>query len=341
MARRFGLIGCGSNVVDRFYNVKVVPQVGQKGYFLPGREGVEDANLVGGVTLNHLSWASSYGANTALLALQGNDEAGKLIRNQMTAHNVSKDFVKVGDEYTSSVSHVLSQEDGERSILMAPASTSQITQQVASEQWNTDVLSETVLFSTEISQVPLSGVIQLLKTAKAAGCVTALDVDVSVSVALKEANLGTLDEFLTCLELSDIIKPTLHAAEEVLQMMPGSDMRSTPQSGVDVAVQLQNEFSSEMVVITDGGNGSYAKVAKTSNPITFRPPKQLSSVTDATGAGDAFFGGLLAAILKYGYPWLEPSTCNKILAAASDSGYRCCLTQGGLPPGKSVFPDIN
>jgi hypothetical protein len=50
-----GVIGLGSNVVDRFYRVRgaegLGPIVGQKGYFS------SEGNVVGGVTLNHLAWA--------------------------------------------------------------------------------------------------------------------------------------------------------------------------------------------------------------------------------------------------------------------------------------------
>lgn len=50
-----GVIGLGSNVVDRFYRVRgaegLGPIVGQKGYF------AAEGNVVGGVTLNHLAWA--------------------------------------------------------------------------------------------------------------------------------------------------------------------------------------------------------------------------------------------------------------------------------------------
>lgn len=46
--------------------------------------------------------------------------------------------------------------------------------------------------STEISQVPLSGVLQLLSEARAHGVLSVLDVDVSPSVAVNEACLGSL-----------------------------------------------------------------------------------------------------------------------------------------------------
>ena len=63
-----GVLGLGSNVVDRFYRVRgaegIQGTVGQKGYF------ASEGEVVGGVTLNHLSWASSLGVPTALAALQ-------------------------------------------------------------------------------------------------------------------------------------------------------------------------------------------------------------------------------------------------------------------------------
>src|SRR5690242_10391638 len=84
------VLGCGSNVVDKFHLVKVdslfrpdhmlphgcfcaqkMPKAGEKGYFAGDK--VETASVVGGVTLNHLSWASVLGVPTGLLALQGDD----------------------------------------------------------------------------------------------------------------------------------------------------------------------------------------------------------------------------------------------------------------------------
>ena len=48
------VVGCGSNVVDKFYRVVAIPKRGEKGYF---KDNIEDCKLlVGGVTLNHLSW---------------------------------------------------------------------------------------------------------------------------------------------------------------------------------------------------------------------------------------------------------------------------------------------
>lgn len=68
------VLGCGSNVVDKYYPVRRWPKEGTKGFFL--EENVCSARVVGGVTLNHLVWARALGTPTGLLALQGTDDNG-------------------------------------------------------------------------------------------------------------------------------------------------------------------------------------------------------------------------------------------------------------------------
>ena len=64
------VLGCGSNVVDVISRVRALPQAGEKGYFADP-EVLVSAQIVGGVTLNHLAWASALGVPTGLFALQG------------------------------------------------------------------------------------------------------------------------------------------------------------------------------------------------------------------------------------------------------------------------------
>ena len=64
------LIPCRSNVVDQFLRVRAIPKVGEKGFFSSPTQ-IISASVVGGVTLNHLSWGASFGVPTAGLFLQG------------------------------------------------------------------------------------------------------------------------------------------------------------------------------------------------------------------------------------------------------------------------------
>ena len=57
---------------------------------------------MGGVTLNHLAWASLLGVKSGLMALQGDDPAGELVREAMKDKGVSTDCVSVHKEFTVS-----------------------------------------------------------------------------------------------------------------------------------------------------------------------------------------------------------------------------------------------
>jgi len=53
------VLGSGSNVMDLFFPVRKLPQPGDKQYY--AAETCMTESVVGGVTLNHLSWARALG----------------------------------------------------------------------------------------------------------------------------------------------------------------------------------------------------------------------------------------------------------------------------------------
>eukprot|EP01064_Diplonema_japonicum_P017315 TRINITY_DN2538_c0_g2_i1.p1 TRINITY_DN2538_c0_g2~~TRINITY_DN2538_c0_g2_i1.p1 ORF type:complete len:346 (+),score=38.80 TRINITY_DN2538_c0_g2_i1:54-1091(+) len=335
--RKFGLIGCGSNVVDKFLSVRAIPKAGEKGYFSSTK--IIDGEVVGGVTLNHLAWANTFGLQTALLARQGNDTSGNLVRKEMETLGISTTFIDISPEHVTSESYVIKQDDGERSILMAPGGTSSITEKSVSTLWsNKDALTspfaQTQLFSTEISQVPLNGVLKLLSSAKKNNVqATALDVDVSPSVAIHEARLGDKDELLKCVCQADILKPARHAAEELLSVLsPLSVEEVGGLDGKKLAGLLMEYTNAKMVALTEGSSGCSIAVAG-QDAISLAPPR-LAAVTDTTGAGDAFFGGVLASVALLGNPWscgAPERTIHTIAKTANMVGAMNCQTLGGLP----------
>ena len=190
-----------SNVVDIFHKVRALPAAGHKGYFQIPTEPIS-ARLVGGVTLNHLCWARLMGANTSLLALQGRDDNGALIRRTMSDFGVGADTVHVSDAHCTSVSHIFLDADGERCIMMSPGSTSNIDRDVVRDQFAAHLENKNVcLFTTEISQVPLSGVIEMLTRCAKSNIASMVDVDVPPSVAVREAGLGNMDELFEAIEV--------------------------------------------------------------------------------------------------------------------------------------------
>ncbi len=250
------MIGAGSNVVDRFHRVKAVPAAGFKGYFANLNE-LEEATVVGGVTLNHLAWASLLGVPTALIALQGEDDAGKFIRKTMNELGVSTELVRVSNKYTTSVSLIFLQPNGERAIIMAPAATSLIDDALVREHWSPAV-STAKIVTTEISQLPLSAVEQLLTDARRGGALSCVDVDVPPSVAVTEAGLGDIKQLRKVLGLASVLKPTKESAVELLQLFGDADAKllSLLSPLPVVASAVRRTFGSALVALTDGVRGA-------------------------------------------------------------------------------------
>jgi len=195
-----------------------------------------------GVTLNHLAWAAAMGAPAALLARQGTCDRGRMIRREMLTRGVDPRFLDVSSTHTTSLSHILLEPSGERSIVMAPAATSTILEDVMAgwtESKPDDAANGTQLglgsaeeaspmnvierarpavVTTEISQLPLAAAARLLEAGRAAGALTVLDVDVPPKVALGEANLGSESELLRVLRGCSLLKMTKDAAPDLLRM---------------------------------------------------------------------------------------------------------------------------
>lgn len=327
------VVGCGSNVVDVFFRVKAMPKAGMKGYFADPRKAVEDT-VVGGVTLNHLGWAQVLGVPTALLALQGSDANGMLIRAAMEDLGVSAQYLQVSNSYTTSVSHIFSSTvDGERSIVMAPGSTLEIDGAIM-EKFFGRAISSARIATTEISQVPLSGVIKLLDIAKTSSVLSMLDVDVPPSIATTEAGLGSMDQVKAAVSRANVLKPSLEAATELLAAF-GSPLRGG-ESLDEVATRLLKTFGSQLVAVTDGGRG--CGFATTWGAGSF-PVIPIARVVDATGAGDAFFGGMVAGLYHFGLP-KDTHSLQTLATLASAAGSANCMKLGALPDPATSGADV-
>ena len=233
------------------------------------------------------------------------------------------------DSYTTAESYVILDLHGERSIIMASGATSLINNEIVKAHFS-EAISECRILSTEISQVPMSGVIECLRAAKeGTPILTVLDVDVQPSVAVEEALLGTLDELTECVMMADVLKPAKHAAQELLAHLdPSLREDAYNMTSEDLALRLREVTGSKLVALTSGSEGC---VMATETELLTVPPFHLDAVTDATGAGDAFLGGLLAGLYhENGVPETTDGL-QKLGELANATGAACCQVLGALP----------
>ena len=81
MNKHFDLVGVGSMVVDLIYRTPRLISGEEKIKLRRYDSGGETVKmLVGGVTLNHLSWASLLGLRVGIFGKQGDDEYGRFLR---------------------------------------------------------------------------------------------------------------------------------------------------------------------------------------------------------------------------------------------------------------------
>lgn len=307
--KRFDLVGIGSMVVDLIYRTPRI--IGSEEKIALGKHSSGEAvkMLVGGVTLNHLSWAGLLGLRTGIFGKQGDDEYGRFLRAGMDRYGLDKHITLDGS--SSSFAHIFVDNGGGRAIYMSPAATSETTGDDIRAQ-HTDYIRSSKMVSTEISQLPLDAVVAVLEIAREAGVVTVLDVDIPRSDALK--SLGNAEQFERALELADYIKPSKAA---VIEIIGGTDALQAAQC-------LRQKYGARAVIITDGEAGC----AIASDELNGRVNAYATKAIDSTGAGDAFLGGMLAG-LHHGLAWTD------VLKLANACGAACCEISGA-PPDLSI-----
>ena len=304
--QHFDLVGVGSMVVDLIYRTPRLISGEEKIKLRQYDSGGETVKmLVGGVTLNHLSWASLLGLRVGIFGKQGDDEYGRFLRAGMDRHRIDRHVTLDGS--ASSSAHIFVDPEGRRGIYMSPAATSETTGEYLRAR-HADYIRRSRMLSTEISQLPLDAVVAALETARAAGATTALDVDIPRGDAIK--TLGSAEDFERALKLADYLKPSKAAASEIVN----------EDDALRAARILREKYGARAVVITDGEAGC----AISSDELTARAPAYPIKTIDSTGAGDAFFGGMIAG-LNYGLKWKDS------LKLANACGAACCEILGATP----------
>jgi arabinose-5-phosphate isomerase len=273
------LVGLGSMVVDRLHRAVRIVGPDEKGALERLSDGGAVQSFVGGVILNQLGWASALGLRTGIFGRQADDEPGRVLRAAMDRAGIEHHLVL--DGRASSVAEIFVDAGGERAIYFDPAATAELTPEHVRGH-HAGFLRRGARFTTEIHQVPLAAVREALAIAREAGIATTVDLDVPPSDAVPA--LGDRETLLEVLGMADLLKPSKRAARELEGDAAGD--------ALELARRLRRRFGSSAVVVTDGAAGC----ALSADDFEGRVAAPRVAIVDATGAGDAFFGGLLAGL---------------------------------------------
>jgi len=300
-------VGIGSMVVDRLHRVPRILGADEKGILRAGATGPREVR-VGGVVLNHLGWAAVLGLPTGIFGKQADDEGGRYLRGAMDRLGIGREIVLDGS--ASSSADIYVDDEGGRAIYMAPGATSETTPEHVRAH-HAATIRGALRVTTEVSQLPLASVREVLRLADEAGVPTLLDLDVPPRDAVP--GLGDAQTLEAVLRAARILKPAKEAARALV-----------PEAGSDalaIAEAMRKRFASEAVIVTDGAAGC----AISAEGVALRVPGyRVGQVLDSTGAGDAFLGGLLVG-LAAGMGWEDAGRL------ANACGAACVEKLGAFP----------
>lgn len=304
-AKRLDVAGTGSMVVDEIFLAKRIVAADEKSLLRADDAGQIARRQVGGVTLNHLGWARVLGLRTAIFGKQADDANGRFLRSGMERLGIERHLDLSGS--ASSFAQIYVDPSGSRAIYMARGATGELTPEDVDKRHRA-VIESAELVTSEVSQVPLAAVQRAFEIARAAGARTVLDLDVPPADAVPA--LGSRAELDAVLRLADWIKPSSVALDGLVAPGPARAR----------ARELAEKTGARLVALTLGADG--ALLLAEGQAIAVPAPRV--RVVDTTGAGDAFLGGLLAALQS----GLDFEAAAKLGNAC---GGACCEQIGAFP----------
>ena len=271
-----------------------VDLIGRTPHFPQAKETVMGSTFTmcpGGKGFNQGVAAHKAGADVIMISKVGNDPFKNVITKTMSELNMNQDYILTCDSSTGCALILVEEPTAENEILVCPGANYQFTKE---DIMNLEPLikeAEYVLLQLEINQDANEEIANLC-------------VKHGTKIILNTAPCNPMtDEFIS-----------------KAYMVTPNEVEATQLTGIEVkdfdsALEASNIFKAkgvQNVIITMGSQGAFISSDNTNKMI---PAFKVNAI-DTTGAGDAFNGGLLAALSK-GKNLIEAATFASALAALS------------------------
>ena len=267
------------------------PRLPQPGETLSGSD---FTTVPGGKGANQAVAAARQGATTAMIGRVGADDFGHQLRHALAVDGVNVEAVKVDAETHTGVATITVAESGENQIIIVPGANGRVE--------SADLtLLEKALASAQLlllqCEIPAEIVAQAAQLAHAAG----------VTVMLDPAPVPDFD-LTPVYPAIDILTPNQVEAAQ----LTGLSVTTVAEAEAAIA-QLQQQGASTIIVKL----GEQGVLCGTPQEV-FQVPAFTVPVVDTVAAGDAFNGGLAAA-LSEGKPFKQAVVWASATAALSVS----------------------
>lgn len=282
--------------------------------FLPGSEEGVYIRKAGGAPANVAVAAARNGLQAGFCGRVGNDDFGKFLFRTLEENHVTVCCPALVDEATTTMAFVSLNAEGDRSFTFArkPGADMFLTK----ENVDASGACEASLVhagSCSLSKEPAAGATAYaLETAKQHGRLVSFDVNYR--------NLMWNDDRAACVKAVQEILPQvdfLKISEEEADMLTCPPAEAAQRYGIAVLVE------------TLGASGARCYW----NGKTLHVPGRKATCVDATGAGDAFWGGFLSCLLLNGVRKTEDLSEALLLKAldyGNVAGWLCVQKKGAM-----------
>jgi sugar/nucleoside kinase (ribokinase family) len=284
--------------------------------FIPGTEPASYIRNPGGGPANASVAMARNGLSVGIYSRLGNDDFGRFLKDTLEKENVKMLTPDLTDKAVTTMAFVTLYENGERSFTFARKPGADMLLSV--EDIRDEDLEATKAVngaSFSMSENPeAEAVVHFLKRAHELNKLVAFDINYRDVVwdGNKAKAAEAVRGILPCVDL-------LKISEEEVDMIGGEEK----------IFDTMKEYSIAAVIETLGAQGARGFFDGQVIPVAGRK----ANAVDATGAGDAFWGGFISTLLNLGVRTPSDLTSDRILEAmnfGNVSGWCCVQTKGGM-----------
>ena len=253
----------GVFVADTSFRANRMPRIGET---ILGRS---FALGPGGKGSNQAVAAGKLGADVSIITRLGRDDFGKMALQTWKNANVKSNVILDPEGHTGAAFIFIDDQTGDNAIIISPGTADQIS--LIDIQKNKDLISGSDVFMTQLEQ-PIDVALAGLKLAKQHGKITILN-------PAPAAQLQP-DIFALC----DYITPNETEAEAL------TGVKVETEGDAERAAEVFVDLGVKTPIVTMGEKGAYL------HEFGIVPALSVGPISETTGAGDAFNGGLATAL---------------------------------------------
>lgn len=285
--------------------------------FIPGSEPASYIRNAGGAPANVCIAVAKNGLSSGMCCSVGEDDFGRFLVATLKEHDVRVLNPRLCKEAVTTMAFVTLAPDGDRSFTFArkPGADMFLKEEDVKES---DIAESVIVHagSCSLSASPVDkATARALRLGHEMGKLVSFDVNYR-NVMWDDDQNACAAKVFEVLPYVDIMK----VSEEEVEMMGG-------EANIPA---LMEKYNIALVVETLGGDGAQCYFAGD----LIKIPARKAVCVDATGAGDAFWGGFLSSLRMQGVEKAEQITAEivrKAMEYGNVSGWICVQSKGAIP----------